>query len=48
MNDRSSIRSDSLLANMEERARRRYTLKMERETRRQAIEDNKLARVQRK
>ena len=42
------MRSDMLLINMEERARHRSALKTEREARRRAIEDEKLAKVQRK
>ncbi|CAF4077701.1 unnamed protein product [Rotaria sp. Silwood2] len=44
--DRPTTRNDMWLANMEERARRRYTLKTEREAKRRAIEDEKLAKVQ--
>ena len=36
-----------ILANMEERARKRETLRTEREAKRRAIEEEKLARVQR-
>ncbi len=36
-----------LLANMEERARRRSALKTERETKRRALEEEKLVKVQR-
>ena len=46
--DQLSMRSDMLLINMEERARQRSALKTEREARRRAIEEEKLAKVQRK
>jgi len=36
-----------LLVNMEERARKRYALKTEREAKRRAIEEEKFAKVQR-
>ncbi|CAF0795052.1 unnamed protein product [Rotaria sordida] len=46
LTDRPTTRNDMLLANMEERARRRYTLKTERETKRRAIEEEKFVKVQ--
>ncbi|CAF0731883.1 unnamed protein product [Rotaria sp. Silwood1] len=46
LTDRPTARNDMLLANMEERARRRYALKTEREAKRRAIEEEKLAKVQ--
>jgi hypothetical protein len=45
--DRPSTRGEMLLLNMEERARKRYELRTERETKRRAIEEEKLAKVQR-
>lgn len=47
MTERTSSRNDSILMNMEERARRRNALKAEREAKRRAIEEEKLTRVQR-
>ncbi len=47
LTDRPSNRSDMLLVNMEERARKRYALKTEREAKRRAIEEEKFAKVQR-
>lgn len=48
MSDRPSTRNDTILTNMEERARRRYALKTEREAKRRAIEEEKQAKIQRK
>jgi hypothetical protein len=45
--DRPSTRNDTILLNMEERARKRYELKTEREAKRRAIEEEKIAKVQR-
>jgi hypothetical protein len=36
-----------LLVNMEDRARRRYALKTEREAKRRAIEEERVAKIQR-
>lgn len=47
LTDRPSTRGGMLLANMEERARRRESIRTEREAKRRAIEEEKLARVQR-
>jgi hypothetical protein len=41
-------RGESFLSNMEERARLRLAMKTEREAKRRAIEEEKLAKVQRK
>jgi hypothetical protein len=48
LTDRPSTRGEMLLINMEERARKRYALKTEREAKRRAIEEEKLAKVQRR
>ncbi|CAF1316067.1 unnamed protein product [Adineta steineri] len=46
VSDRPSTRSETLLLNMEERARKRYEIKTERDAKRRAVEEEKLARVQ--
>ena len=46
--DRTTSRNDSVLSNMDERARRRNALRTEREAKRRAVEEEKLARVQRR
>ena len=47
ISDRPSTRGETLLTTMEERARQRNALKTEREARRRAIEEEKMAKVQR-